>query len=84
MIIVTGTVNEPARITVDGVAAVVYGGAFTASDVLIVEGANVLAVTATDKVLSPLLDETGGGSFWLGRNVAKRLSSPGRDLRLFG
>ena len=26
------------------------------------------AVTATDAVLMPILDETGGGSFWLGRN----------------
>jgi len=25
------------------------------------------AVTATDAVLSPILDQTGGGSFWLGR-----------------
>ena len=28
------------------------------------------AVTATDAVLSPILDETGGGSFWLGRDNA--------------
>ncbi|MGZ8417582.1 MAG: hypothetical protein ACXWVQ_11515 [Methyloceanibacter sp.] len=28
------------------------------------------AVTATDAVLSPILDETGGGSFWLGRGNA--------------
>ena len=28
------------------------------------------AVTATDAVLSPILDETGGGSFWLGRDEA--------------
>ncbi|MGH6826740.1 hypothetical protein [Methyloceanibacter sp.] len=28
------------------------------------------AVTATDAALSPLLNETGGGSFWLGRNQA--------------
>jgi hypothetical protein len=27
-------------------------------------------VTATDAALSPLLNETGGGSFWLGRNQA--------------
>jgi hypothetical protein len=32
------------------------------------------AVTATDAALSPLLNETGGGSFWLGRNQAD--SSP--------
>src|SRR5262245_26631070 len=34
------------------------------------------AVTATDKVLSPLLDETGGGSFWLGRNDAEAKDIP--------
>jgi len=28
------------------------------------------AVTATDEALSPILNETGGGSFWLGRNQA--------------
>jgi hypothetical protein len=28
------------------------------------------AVTATDAALSPLLNETGGGSFWLGRDQA--------------
>jgi hypothetical protein len=28
------------------------------------------AVTATDAVLLPLVNETGGGSFWLGRNQA--------------
>jgi hypothetical protein len=28
------------------------------------------AVTATDAVLSPLVNETGGGSFWLGRTQA--------------
>jgi hypothetical protein len=34
------------------------------------------AVTATDKVLSPLLDQTGGGSFWLGRNDAEATPLP--------
>jgi len=34
------------------------------------------AVTATDKVLSPLLDQTGGGSFWLGRNDAEAAPLP--------
>ena len=28
------------------------------------------AVTATDKPLSPLLEETGGGAFWMGRDEA--------------
>jgi hypothetical protein len=34
------------------------------------------AVTATDAVLSPLLDETGGGSFWLGRDDAEAAKLP--------
>jgi hypothetical protein len=34
------------------------------------------AVTATDKVMSPLLEETGGGSFWLGRNEAEAEKLP--------
>jgi hypothetical protein len=29
------------------------------------------AVTATDALLKPVLDETGGGNFWLGRNEAE-------------
>jgi hypothetical protein len=34
------------------------------------------AVTTTDAVLSPLLDETGGGSFWLGRDDAEAAKLP--------
>ena len=34
------------------------------------------AVTATDAVLSPLLSETGGGSFWLGRDDAQAAKLP--------
>ena len=34
------------------------------------------AVTATDSVLSPILDETGGGSFWLGRDNADASKLP--------
>jgi hypothetical protein len=34
------------------------------------------AVTATDALLSPLLDETGGGSFWLGRDDAEAAKLP--------
>jgi hypothetical protein len=34
------------------------------------------AVTATDAVLSPLLDESGGGSFWLGRDDAEAAKLP--------
>jgi hypothetical protein len=33
-------------------------------------------VTATDAALSPLLNETGGGSFWLGRNHAEASPLP--------
>jgi hypothetical protein len=34
------------------------------------------AVTATDKPLAPILEATGGGSFWLGRNDAEAASLP--------
>ena len=34
------------------------------------------AVTATDAVLTPILDETGGGSFWLGRTDADGAKLP--------
>ena len=34
------------------------------------------AVTATDATLSPLLKETGGGSFWLGRSEAEASTLP--------
>ena len=34
------------------------------------------AVTATDAVLKPVIDETRGGSFWLGRNEAEAAKLP--------
>ena len=34
------------------------------------------AVTATADLLSPLLEETGGGAFWLGRNEAEAAKLP--------
>jgi hypothetical protein len=34
------------------------------------------AVTATDQPLAKILDETGGGSFWLGRNAAEAADLP--------
>ncbi|HLO23763.1 MAG TPA: hypothetical protein VK193_10115 [Methyloceanibacter sp.] len=34
------------------------------------------AVVATDKPLAPILDATGGGSFWLGRNDAEAAGLP--------
>jgi hypothetical protein len=34
------------------------------------------AVTATDKPLAPILAETGGGSFWLGRNQDEAVNLP--------
>jgi hypothetical protein len=34
------------------------------------------AVVATDKPLAPILDATGGGSFWLGRNDTEAASLP--------
>jgi len=34
------------------------------------------SVTATDKPLEPILDQTGGGSFWLGRDQTEQASLP--------
>jgi hypothetical protein len=34
------------------------------------------AVTATDEALSPILEQTGGGSFWLGREIADAAKLP--------
>ena len=34
------------------------------------------AVTATEELLSPVIDETGGGSFWLGREDAEAAKLP--------
>lgn len=45
---VSGTVNEDALVNVNGVRAGVEGNIFTASEVGLVEGANVITVTATD------------------------------------
>jgi cytoskeletal protein CcmA (bactofilin family) len=46
---VTGTVSDPAaRVVVNGVAAVLAGTSFTAEDVPLVEGGNIVTATATD------------------------------------
>jgi hypothetical protein len=34
------------------------------------------AVTATDEALAPVIDETGGGSFWLGRDDSEAAKMP--------
>ena len=36
----------------------------------------ISAVTATEELLSPVIDETGGGSFWLGREDAEAAKLP--------
>jgi hypothetical protein len=56
------------RITSGSLATVVTVGNANARE--------LSAVTATDAVLSPLLDETGGGSFWLGRDDAEAAKLP--------
>jgi hypothetical protein len=51
----------------------------TLASVVTVGNANakeLASVTATDKVLDPLLAETGGGSFWLGRTEAEAAPLP--------
>src|SRR3989337_1545489 len=40
------------------------------------KGGDLAAVTATDEALSPVVDETGGGSFWLGRDDAEAAKLP--------
>ena len=47
---VTGTVADPhlETVTVDGIAAIVVGGQFTASGISLVEGSNLLTATAVD------------------------------------
>jgi hypothetical protein len=64
------TANEQGvyRIASGGLASVVTVGNANARE--------LSAVTATDAVLSPLLDETGGGSFWLGRDDAEAAKLP--------
>jgi hypothetical protein len=49
------------RVAADKLASVVTVGNANAKE--------LAAVTATDTVLNPLLAETGGGSFWLGRTA---------------
>jgi hypothetical protein len=56
------------RVSADKLASVVTVGNANAKE--------LASVTATDKVLEPLLDQTGGGSFWLGRNEAEAASLP--------
>lgn len=50
-ITVFGTIDDPeATVVVNGVAAVIAGGAFSASGVALREGANTITATATDRV----------------------------------
>ncbi len=64
------TVNEQGvyRIASGKLASVVTVGNANARE--------LAAVTATDTVLKPILDQTGGGSFWLGRNDAEGAKLP--------
>jgi len=66
----TMTVNEQGvyRIASGKLASVVTVGKANARE--------LAAVTATDKPLAPILEETGGGSFWLGRETAEAADLP--------
>jgi len=56
------------RISSDNLASIVTVGRANTRE--------LAAVTATDKPLAPILEETGGGAFWLGRNKADAASLP--------
>ena len=56
------------RISSDKLASVVTVGNANAKE--------LSSVTATDAMLAPLLAETGGGSFWLGRNAEEAAPLP--------
>jgi hypothetical protein len=56
------------RVASDKLASVVTVGNANAKE--------LAAVTATDQVLAPLLTETGGGSFWLGRTAEEATALP--------
>ena len=56
------------RVAADKLASVVTVGNANAKE--------LAAVTATDTVLNPLLAETGGGSFWLGRTATDAAPLP--------
>jgi hypothetical protein len=56
------------RVASDTLASVVTVGNANAKE--------LAAVTATDAVLNPLLTETGGGSFWLGRTADEAAALP--------
>jgi hypothetical protein len=56
------------RVASDKLASVVTVGNANARE--------LASVTATDATLAPLLNETGGGSFWLGRTQADAVPLP--------
>ncbi len=56
------------RVSSDNLASIVTVGRANTRE--------LAAVTATDKPLAPILEETGGGAFWLGRNKADAASLP--------
>jgi hypothetical protein len=66
--VVTADEQGVYRATADTLASVVTVGNANAKE--------LAAVTATDTVLNPLLTETGGGSFWLGRTADEAAELP--------
>ena len=64
------TVDEQGvyRVASDNLASIVTVGKANTRE--------LAAVTATDKPLAPILEETGGGAFWLGRNEGDAASLP--------
>ncbi|MGH6867140.1 MAG: glutamine amidotransferase [Methyloceanibacter sp.] len=66
----TVTVSEQGvyRVSSGELASVVTVGSANARE--------LAAVTATDKPLAPVLEETGGGSFWLGREADEAADLP--------
>ena len=71
-----GTWRKVLNVTEQGVYRVGSGKLASVATVGNANARELAGVTATDQVLGPILEETGGGAFWLGREDADATALP--------
>ncbi len=71
-----GTWRKVLNVTEQGVYRVESGKLASVATVGNANARELAGVTATDQVLNPILEETGGGAFWLGRDESDAASLP--------
>ena len=71
-----GTWRKALNVTEQGVYRVSSGKLASVATVGNANARELAGVTATDQTLGPILEETGGGAFWLGRNETDAAALP--------